>query len=140
MPRVNGLTPKMIKFCEGVASGMMPVDAYRNAYDAKNMKDNTCRREAWILMQREDITEYVENLRKPIQNHQKNVAISERERKKAILWEIIEDMEEKTENRLRAIDILNRMDQDYLEQQIAESKDKLQDLDTDQLRTILKAV
>ena len=140
MPKINGLTPKMVKFCEGIVSGMMPVDAYKNAYNAKNMKEQVIRNEANKLMQRNDITEYVEKLRIPLQNHARNVGISEREAKKAILWDIIHDADEKTENRLRAIDILNRMDQDYLEQQIAESKDKLQDLDTDQLKSLLRAV
>ena len=39
----------------------------------------------------------------------------ERERIKDMLWSMVEDTGEKTENRIRAIDVLNRMDARYIQ-------------------------
>ena len=42
----NGLTVKQEAFAQGLASGLSNADAYRAAYDASNMKDNTIHAEA----------------------------------------------------------------------------------------------
>jgi len=45
-----GLTVKQRKFCENVVSGMNLSDAYRNSYDAENMKPASIHRRACELM------------------------------------------------------------------------------------------
>lgn len=42
----NGLTAKQEQFAQGLASGLSNADAYRAAYDATAMKDNTIHTEA----------------------------------------------------------------------------------------------
>lgn len=134
MPKLNKLTPKMEHFSRLVASGTMAVDAYKQAYNADNMQDNTIRREAYKLMQRDDITERVKELQIPLQNYGIQAHISEREHKKQILYGIVHDTGEKTENKLRALDILNRMDQEYMQQlDIDDTETTIDNLDTDKL-------
>lgn len=128
------LTAKQEEFCRCIASGMTAKDSYIQAYNADKMSDNTIRREAFELTRRDDITKRVEELRKPLRNHYQNAVISESEKVKAILWGIIQDSEEKTENQLRAVDILNRMNQAYTDtSQQDDTETTIDNLDTDKL-------
>jgi len=47
---MNDLTPKQEKFAQSVASGKSQADAYRMAYNAENMKDETVWARASELM------------------------------------------------------------------------------------------
>lgn len=60
------LTPKQEKFAQGVASGKTQADAYRAAYDAKNMKAETIQKRASELMSDGAISGRVKTLREPI--------------------------------------------------------------------------
>jgi phage terminase small subunit len=44
------LTAKQEAFCQGIADGLGQADAYRMAYDADGMKDNTIYSKASVLM------------------------------------------------------------------------------------------
>jgi peptidyl-tRNA hydrolase len=44
------LTAKQEAFCQGIADGLGQADAYRMAYDAEGMKDNTVYSKASIMM------------------------------------------------------------------------------------------
>jgi phage terminase small subunit len=60
------LTPKQEKFAQCVASGMTQAEAYREAYDAQNMKDATIWSRASELMTDGKVTARVAELREPI--------------------------------------------------------------------------
>jgi len=60
------LTSKEEKFAQLVASGKTQADAYRGAYDAKNMLDATIASKASIVMAKGHVRARVEELRKPI--------------------------------------------------------------------------
>lgn len=60
------LTPKQESFAQQVAEGKTYSDAYRYAYDAKGMKDNTINSKAYLLMAKDYIRARVEELRKPV--------------------------------------------------------------------------
>lgn len=60
------LTPKQDKFARCVAEGMTQADAYRAAYDAENMQDNSIYREASLLMSDPNIAQRVKELRNEI--------------------------------------------------------------------------
>jgi phage terminase small subunit len=61
----NGLTAKQEKFCEEVASGKTQSDAYRVAYNASNMADETINSKASILMTKGNIRARMEEIRTP---------------------------------------------------------------------------
>ena len=60
------LTAKQEAFCRAIVSGMSQADAYRQAYDAGNMKPATVQSKASILMADGKVRARVALLRKPV--------------------------------------------------------------------------
>lgn len=60
------LTPKQEAFCQAVVSGLSQADAYRKAYDARNMKPPTVQKRASELMANGEVKGRVQALRKPV--------------------------------------------------------------------------
>lgn len=128
------LTPKQEKFCRCIVSGMSGKDSYMAAYDCKG--DRTAYNEANVLLKRDDISARIAELSIPVQNHARNVAISEREKKRAVLWNIIETGT--PADQCRALDILNRMDAEYLNVNLnkTDTTVNLENIDLNALRTL----
>lgn len=128
------LTHKQEMFCQGIASGLTQYDAYIQAYNADNMSDQGIYNESSKLMKRDDITERIQAIRKPVENYCQNAIISEIEESKRFLWDVVRDDTEKTENRIRAVDILNKMNQAYQSADTGDdTTDSIDSLDTDKL-------
>lgn len=132
------LTPKQEKFCECIVSGMSAKESYITSYNTK-AKDQVIRNEANKLLKRDDITERIQELRKPLQNHAINIALSEREQIKKKLWEMINSNTVSDSDKLRSMDILNRMNSEYINinKNIDESKENISQLDTDSLKKLV---
>lgn len=64
------LTAKQEAFAQAIASGKTQADAYRLAYDAENMKDETIWSKASVLMADGKVSARVDELRKAIENRQ----------------------------------------------------------------------
>ena len=56
------LTPKQEKFIQGVVSGLSQREAYKQAYNAANMKDNTIDRKAYELFNKDYVRARYEEL------------------------------------------------------------------------------
>ena len=128
------LTEKMKAFCrEYVANGGNCTDAYLVAYDTDSK--TTASREGSLLLKREDISQYIHTLNLPSENK----AITERQKKRDFLWGIIRDTTQDTSDKLRAMDILNRMDSEYvnINRNIEDTTAPIQELDT---TTLLRLV
>lgn len=126
------LTEKMKTFArEYFKNGGNGTDAYLVAYDTDNR--TTASRESWVLLQREDINEYIKTLNLP---HERK-AISEREKKRAVLWDIIENGD--YQDKCRALDILNKMDSEYINinRNIEDKPAEITNLDTDKLLRLI---
>lgn len=134
------LTPKQEKFCQCIVSGMSGKDSYIAAYDTK-ANDSTIRSESNKLLMRDDITKRIEELRKPLQNHAINTALTEREKKKSIIWDEIENARQQQDHAAiaRYMDILNKMDQEYIQinKDITDNKTNIEELDTDTLSKLI---
>ena len=125
------LTEKMKVFArEYYNNGGNGTEAYLVAYDTDSR--TTAQRESSLLLRRSDINEYIKALNIPNENK----AISERERKRAVLWNIIETGD--NNDKCRALDILNRMDSEYINitKNIEEEK-PLEEFDMNKLRLIV---
>lgn len=133
------LTPKQEKFCQCIVSGMSGKDSYYAAYDTK-CGDNTAYVEASKLMLREDIQKRLEVLRKPLEKAAQSVALTEREKKRAVLWDIITNGD--NNEKCRALDILNRMDAEYLNVNVNQNENvvKLDNIDLEALRSLSDGV
>jgi hypothetical protein len=64
------LTAKQEAFCQGIADGLGQADAYRAAYDAEDMKDNTIYPLASKLMKNSKVTARIAELREAVQEKQ----------------------------------------------------------------------
>ena len=69
MPHVK-LTAKQEAFCQGIADGLGQADAYRSAYDAEGMKDNTIYPRASELMKNSKVAARIAELRQSVQEKQ----------------------------------------------------------------------
>ena len=131
------LTPKQEKFCQCVVSGMSAKDAYIMAYDTK-ASEQVLYNESSKLMLREDIQKKIEDMRKPLIKAAQTTALSEREKKRAWLWNMIEHATNDSD-RIRAMDILNKMDSEYINiQRIEKDETPISTLDTEKLIEITK--
>ena len=129
------LTPKQEKFCQCVVSGMTYKDSYMTAYDCHSEKAANV--EIVKLSKKESRQEILKALLKPIQKNIKKTIISEREKKRAWLWDMIENATNDSD-RIRAMDILNKMDSEYINiQRIEKEETPVNNLDTN---TLLKLV
>lgn len=104
------LTAKEEKFCMNIVKGMTQIDAYKNSYDAKNMKDDTIYCKASIMMKKDKIRNRIEELREKASNK----AIMTAMKRKEWLTQQIEDLNNNLGDRLKAIDILNKMSGEYI--------------------------
>lgn len=125
------LTEKMKSFCrEYFSNGGNGTQAYLTAYDSTS--DTSAAIESSRLLARTDIQEYLQSLNKPLETK----AISEREKKRAVLWDIIENGD--YQDKCRAMDILNKMDAEYvnINRNIVDKPADIVQLDTDVLRRL----
>ena len=128
------LTEKQEKFCQCIVSGMSGKDSYYAAYDTV-CNENTASREAMKLLEREDVQARLTELRKPLENHARTQALTERERKRAVLWEIIQTGDDNA--KCRALDILNKMDAEYINiNHNIEEKTDISHIDIDKLKQL----
>ena len=65
------LTSKQERFCQEIAKGLNQSDAYREAYDTENMKDEVIHNEACVLMKNHYITIRIKELTEEALEHVK---------------------------------------------------------------------
>lgn len=107
------LTEKNKRFARAVASGKALTDSYKEAgYSAKQTK-HCLRENAYKLSKKEIVAAEIERLKQLATNDY----ILTREARLALLTEIALNADENTtkKDRLRAVDILNKMTADYTE-------------------------
>ena len=134
--RKTRLTEKMKAFCrEYVKNGGNGTQAYLIAYDSKNPQ--VAANESNKLLYRDDITEYIKSLNKPLENR----ITSEREKKRRILWDFIENTNVSDNDRLKALDLLNKMDAEYINiNRNIEQKTDISSLDAETLKKLSNGV
>lgn len=137
MPKlVDGLSPKMKAFCYAYLKTNNATKAYLEAYDTTN--ETTAAQEGSKLLKRDDITEFLNELNKPIVNKITN----EREKKRQLIWKAIDrcDKKEDEAGMARYLDILNKMDSEYvnINRNIDDTSEKLSSLNTEQLKQLLE--
>jgi phage terminase small subunit len=130
------LTEKMKSFCrEYVSNGGNGTQAYLKAYNSNS--EVSASREANKLLYRDDITDFINTLNKPLNNKITN----ERDKKRSIIWERIEVCQNNGDDAAiaRYMDILNKMDAEYINinKNIDEQQTNINELDT---TTLLRLV
>lgn len=121
------LTPKQEKYVQNLVKGMSQREAYKNSYDAENMKDETIDKKASGLLKQEKIRGRYEELMKRLED---TAIMDAKERMKWLTkvvkgdiketytyWDDGERYEGEKEadltTKIKALDTLNKMDNTY---------------------------
>lgn len=100
------------KFAQCIAGGMSQRKAYRAAFPrSENWKDETVDSKASVLAKSEKVLERL----KELADISTNAAIMSATERKKWLTRIMESDEEETKEKLKACDILNKMEGSYIE-------------------------
>lgn len=117
------LTIKQEKFVQNIVKGMSQREAYKSSYNAKNMKDDTVDNKACNLFKQDKIRARYEELLKKIED--KAIMTAEERQiwlSKVVKGDIkitreyedeIKEYEPYMSDRLKAMDILNKMSGEY---------------------------
>ena len=105
------LTPKQEKFVNCIIEGMSQADAYRSAYNTSRMADKTIHESASKLMADPKISARVAELREKMASK----SIMTAQQRMEWLTELINNTDVGTTDRLRAIDIMNKMQGEYVQ-------------------------
>jgi phage terminase small subunit len=112
------LTAKQELFAQNIAQGMSQADAYRCAYSCKNMSDNTIYREASLLLDNPKVTQRLREIR----DINARPSIMSAQKRLEWLTERIADEDVDINAKLKAIDIMNKMQGEYVQKVEAEVK------------------
>jgi hypothetical protein len=114
-------------------------DSYMTAYDTSG-SDQFLYNESSKLLAREDIQEKLKTLRKPLEEHARTTVIMDRDWKRNLIKERIQLCREAgNDNAIaRYMDILNKMDSEYLNINInrEENNTPLDNIDADTLKKL----
>jgi hypothetical protein len=128
---------KQEKFVQGLASGLSQRVAYRAAFPAsKNWKDTTVDVKACELAKDNKILVRL----KELQQLSTSKAIMTATQRKEWLTDLIKDEAEETKDRLKALDILNKMDGEYTEKVELNGKvnNPFEGLTTEELKKLIR--
>ena len=105
------LTPKQELFVQKIIEGMSQADAYRSAYSCKNMSDKTIWESASTLMKNHKVATRLQELRDQLAKP----SIMTAQERLEWLTERIEDENVDINAKLKAIDIMNKMQGEYVQ-------------------------
>lgn len=118
------LTAKQEKFVQNLVKGMSQRQAYKDAYDAENMQDNSIDTEAWKLLQNPEISQRYQDLMQKLEDE----AIMTAKQRMIWLSDVVRgkvtqvsygnngeayDNEAYISDKIRAVDTLNKMSGEY---------------------------
>ena len=131
------LTVKQDNFCNYIALGKEQRESYMLAYDCNSKRAASV--ESTKLLKRDDITERIKELRKPIINLEQNRIISEREKQIEEIKERIEICKQKEDETslIRYYDMLNKIYSLYREVETEKTPDHaVNNLDVETLKKL----
>ena len=113
------LTPKQEQFAQAIALENMNLsDAYRSAYNANGMSDKTVNEKASLLAGQDKIRARIKELRETLVTPK----IMSAQERLEWLTKLIQSEEESTSDKLKAADIMNKMQGEYVQKVEAEVK------------------
>lgn len=119
------LTANQEAFVQNIIQGMSQADAYRSAYPKQKMSDKTVWEAASRLTKNDKVLARLSELR----NELAKPGIKTAQERMEWLTQLIDNEEESTSEKLKAVDILNRMDGLYVQKFSGDIKmKKLEDM------------
>lgn len=105
------LTENQEQFVRNIIQGMSQADAYRSAYPKQKMADKTLHEAASRLMSNSKVIARLKELRDELANP----SIMSAQERMEWLTDLIHNEKEGTSDKLKAIDLLNKMDGEYVQ-------------------------
>ena len=112
------LTAKQEKFVRNLVQGMSQREAYKNSYDAENMSDKVIDNEASLLFNSHEISMRYKELQERLDKH----TIMTAQERLEYLTEVIQGLQLDNNDapadlniKLKAIDIMNKMQGEYVQ-------------------------
>lgn len=115
------LTAKQERFVQNIIKGMSQRDAYKDAYNAENMKDATIDTEACLLLKDPKVSKRYQEILKEMEKTAVMTALE----KRMLLKEMVFDKKNSMSDRLKALDIDNKMSGEYIDNLKIESDNTL---------------
>ena len=115
------LTENQEQFVKNIMQGMNQADAYRAAYPKQKMSDKTIWEAASRLMKNPKVVARLSELRDELIKP----TIMSAQKRLEWLTELIDNAEEDTNAKLKAIDIMNKMQGEYVQKVEAEVKSEV---------------
>lgn len=112
------LTAKQEQFVQNIIQGMSQADAYRSAYNTKRMSDNSVYVNASKLVADAKVALRLSELR----NELAKPSIMSAQERLEWLTQLIQSKDESTSDKLKAADIMNKMQGEYVQKVEAEVK------------------
>lgn len=110
------LTANQEQFAQNIIQGMSQADAYRSAYPKNRMSDKTLHEAASRLMANSKVIARLTELR----NELATPAIMSAQKRLEWLTGVIQSEEESTSDKLKAVDLMNKMQGEYVQKVQAE--------------------
>ncbi len=110
------LTAKQEAFVQNIIQGMSQADAYRSAYDTKRMTEKSVWESASKLMANTKVATRLSELREQLSNEK----IMSAQKRLEWLTELIKSDDASNTDKLKALDIMNKMDGEYVQKIAAE--------------------
>jgi phage terminase small subunit len=110
------LTAKQEKFVQGIIEGMSQADAYRSAYSTARMADKTIHENASRLANDSKVAARIAELRGQISTE----SIMTAQKRLEWLTELVMSNKAFTADKLRAIEIMNKMTGEYVQRVVAD--------------------
>jgi phage terminase small subunit len=110
------LTAKQEQFAQNIIKGMSQADAYRSAYPNQRMSDKTVWEAASRLMANDKVVARLTELR----GHLAKDTIMSAQKRLEWLTELIQSEEETTGDKLKAVDLMNKMTGEYVQRVVAD--------------------
>lgn len=104
------LTAKQEQFAKNIIEGMSQADAYRSAYSCKNMSDNAVYVNASKLAADAKVALRIKELREQLATE----SIMSAQKRLEWLTGVIQSEDESTGDKLKAVDIMNKMQGEYV--------------------------
>lgn len=105
------LTAKQEKFVQGIIQGMSQADAYRAAYNTEKMADKTIHEKASLLASDDKVRTRLSELREKLVKP----TIMTAQKRLEWLTGLIESDDTDTNAKLKAVDIMNKMQGEYVQ-------------------------
>jgi phage terminase small subunit len=105
------LTAKQEQFVQNIIQGMSQADAYRSAYNASKMTDKTVHEKASLLAGQDKVRARLKELRGQLASE----AIMSAQKRLEWLTGVIKSNDESTGDKLKAVDIMNKMQGEYVQ-------------------------